>query len=68
MNLHIPRGGAKKAGLPPGTIVYVGKQKTEKTRFRITNYNGTHFEEKETKEIEEILSFKCWRERIHLKF
>jgi magnesium transporter len=56
MNLHIPRGGAKKAGLPPGTIVYVGKQKTEKTRFRITNYNGTHFEEKETKEIEEILS------------
>ena len=46
MNLHIPRGGAKKAGLPPGTIVYVGKQKTEKTRFRITNYTGTHFEEK----------------------
>ncbi|MCW4009852.1 MAG: magnesium/cobalt transporter CorA [Candidatus Bathyarchaeota archaeon] len=47
------RGSAKKAGLPPGTVVYVGKQKTEKTRIRSISYDDTHFEEKENKKIDE---------------
>ena len=54
MNLHRPRGSAKKAGLPPGTIIYVGREKTEKTRLKITTYSEGHFEEKEAETIEEI--------------
>ncbi len=57
MNLHLHKGSAKKAGLPPGTIVYVGKQKNEKTRIRITNYTESSFEEKEAKKIEEAFNF-----------
>jgi hypothetical protein len=43
MNLHMPKGRANKAGLPLGIIIYVGSQKTEKTRLKITNYNEAHF-------------------------
>ncbi len=50
------RGRTKKAGLPPGTVVYIGKQKNEKTRIRVIDYDETHFEEKEAKTIEEVLA------------
>lgn len=55
--LQVIRGRAKKAGLPPGTVVYVGKQKTEKTRIRVIDYAEKHFEEKEAKKIEEVFAF-----------
>jgi magnesium transporter len=56
VNFHIPRGSAKTAGLPPGTVVYVGKQKTEKNRIRTIFYDETNFEEEENKKIEETYS------------
>jgi len=56
MNLHMHRGRSKKAGLPPGTVIYVGSQKTEKIRLRLINYNAACFEEKESEEIEEIIN------------
>ncbi len=58
MHLHVPRGRAKKAGLPPGTVVYVGPQKAEKIRISVINYNEAYFEAKEAKSIEEAFEFK----------
>jgi magnesium transporter len=43
--------------LPPGTVVYVGKKKAQKTRIRLIDYNETHIEEKEIKDVEEAFVF-----------
>jgi magnesium transporter len=59
MNLYKrARGRAKKSGLPPGTVVYIGKQKAEKTQISVINYSEMHFEEKEVKDIEEALDYR----------
>jgi magnesium transporter len=54
----MPRGRARKAGLPPGTVVYVGPQKTDKTHISLINYTETTFEAKEIKSIEDAFEFK----------
>ena len=36
----------KEAGLPPGTLVYVGDKKIEKVRVIIIDYDQTSFQEK----------------------
>ncbi len=55
---HIIRKRSKKAGLPPGTVVYTGDKKTEKVRIAIIDYDEAQFQEKEAKSIEECFSFK----------
>ena len=52
------RGRRKKAGLPPGTIVYVGRKKPVRTKIRIINFDETYMEEKEIKEIDEAIPSK----------
>ena len=52
------KGRRKKAGLPPGTPVYVGKKKPVKTKIRITKFDKAYMEEKEVKEIDEALPSK----------
>jgi magnesium transporter len=47
-----------KAGLPPGSLVHIGKRKVEKTRITIIDYDEEHFQEKEAKSIEECFPFK----------
>lgn len=54
MNLHLPIGSSKKAGMPPGTVVYIGEQQPSKTRIRVISYDDKYFEEKSIDEIEEI--------------
>jgi len=49
---------SKKAGLPPGTLVYVGEKKMEKVRIRYIDYDDTEFREKEAGKIEECFPFK----------
>jgi magnesium transporter len=49
---------SKKAGLPPGTIVFVGEKKRESVRLSVINYNGTQFREQEVNSIEEANSFR----------
>ncbi len=48
----------KKAGLPPGTLIYAGN-KTEKEKARITlfSFNEEIFEEKECADVEECFQF-----------
>jgi magnesium transporter len=52
------KGRRKKAGLPPGTPVYVGKKKLVKTKIRIVNFDEAYMEEKEVKEIDDALPSK----------
>jgi len=47
-----------KAGLPPGSLVHIGKRKVEKTRITIMDYDGEKFQEKEAQTIEECFPFK----------
>jgi magnesium transporter len=48
----------KKAGLPPGTLVHIGKKRAEKPRIIIIDYDQTNFQEKEVKSVEECFPFK----------
>jgi len=57
MILQVVKGRTKKAGLPPGTVVFVGKQKTEKIKIKVIGYDETHFEEKEVEKIEEAFAY-----------
>ena len=55
---RIVKRRAKKVGLPPGTVVYVGEEKSGEVKTRIIDYDDAHFEEKEVKEVEECFPFK----------
>ena len=50
--------GAKKAGLPPGTLIHTGEKKVEKAKISFIDYDEAQFQEKEVKTIEECFPFK----------
>ena len=49
---------SRKAGLPPGTIMYMGDKNREKVKFTVIDYDETQFQEKEIETIESCESFK----------
>ena len=49
---------SQKVGLPPGSLVYVGEERTEPVRITIIDYDQTHLNEEEIETIEECLPFK----------
>ena len=49
---------SKKAGLPPGTVVYVGEKRPSETRIRTINFNESGMEQNEVREIDEIFPLK----------
>jgi len=49
---------AKKAGLPPGTLTYLGEKKMEKPRITIIDYDEAQLQQKEVGSIEECFPFK----------
>ncbi|MEK6776672.1 MAG: magnesium and cobalt transport protein CorA [bacterium] len=52
------RRRSKKAGLAPGTLVHIGKEKTFQAKISIIDYNESRLQEKEVQTIEECLPFK----------
>jgi len=50
---------SKKAGLPPGTLVHIGKKRSEKTRIRLINYDESSFFDKETEDAEEYCAARA---------
>jgi magnesium transporter len=52
------RKSSKKAGLPPGTVVFVGEQKVKETRITIIDYDENQYAEREVKDIEECFPYK----------
>ena len=49
---------SKKAGLPPGTIVFLGEKRSAKVKLSVISYNEANFQEKEISNVEEACSFR----------
>ena len=49
---------SKKAGLPPGTLVHIGEERSGRTRIRVLEYDELNFQEKELEAIEGCFLFK----------
>lgn len=54
----LPIRSSKKVGLPPGTLVHVGKKPTGKVKITIIDYDEHQVVEKEVKTIDECFPFK----------
>ena len=48
----------KKVGLPPGTLIHVGKERVEKVKITTIDYDEKQFAEKEVEKIEDCFPFK----------
>ena len=49
---------SKKAGLPPGTVVFGGEKKVEEVRITVIDYNENQYAEREVEKIEDCFPFK----------
>ena len=49
---------AQKVGMPPGSLVYIGEERTEPVQITVAHYNETHFHEAEVQTIQECLHFR----------
>jgi len=49
---------SEKTGLPPGTPVHVGEQKSQRTKITVIDYDEQHLEEREVETVEECAIFK----------
>jgi len=52
------RRKSRKAGLPPGTLVHVGEEKTAKVKITVIDYDESNLQEKEIVKIDECYPFK----------
>jgi len=48
----------KSLGLPPGSLVHVGKKRTEPVRITLFDYDKHHFEEKQIENIKDCFSYR----------
>ncbi|UCC78254.1 MAG: magnesium/cobalt transporter CorA [Candidatus Zixiibacteriota bacterium] len=49
---------SKKLGLKPGSVVYVGAERTEEVKITIIDYTETEYQEKTVSAVEECFPFK----------
>ena len=49
---------SKKAGLPPGSLVLVGKRRMKKVEISLVDYDETTFEEREISQLDECIPYK----------
>ncbi len=52
------RQPVKKAGLPPGTLVYTGEKQLESVRITVIDYDEKCFQEKRADRVEDCFQFK----------
>jgi magnesium transporter len=57
MSLFLKRS-SKKAGLSPGTVVFVGEKKVEEIRITIIDYDENQYKEREIKNVAECFTYK----------
>jgi magnesium transporter len=57
MSLFLKKS-SKKAGLPPGSVVFVGEKKVEEIRITIIDYDANQYAEREIKNIEDCFACK----------
>ncbi|MBN1273307.1 MAG: magnesium/cobalt transporter CorA [Candidatus Aminicenantes bacterium] len=56
--MNIKSKSTKTVGLPPGTMVHIGKRKKGKTKIEIMDFDKDRFEEKKAAGIEDCFSFR----------
>jgi magnesium transporter len=49
---------ARKVGLPPGTLVHIGEQKTERSTVTLLNYDEQHVQERVADTIDDCLAYR----------
>jgi magnesium transporter len=49
---------SRKAGFQPGSVVYVGRERTEKVSLDVIDYDESHFEERRVSAVEECFPFR----------
>lgn len=49
---------SKKAGLPPGTLLYTGESNLESPRITVMDYDESGFQEKQVDKVEDCFDFK----------
>jgi len=57
-NKRISRKRSQKAGLPPGSLVHIGRQRAEKAKISVIDYDDTQFAEQSFDSIEACFSFR----------
>jgi magnesium transporter len=57
MSLFLKKS-SKKAGLPPGSVIFVGEKKVEEIRITIIDYDANQYAEREIKNIEDCFACK----------
>lgn len=58
MSRHHKKKRSKKVGLPPGTLIHIGEEKTASVRMTIIDYDETSVQMKEAQTVEECLRLK----------
>jgi magnesium transporter len=58
MTSGVVRDRSEKLGLPPGSLIFVGEQKTDAVVLTVSNYDLERFEEKQAASIEDCLSYR----------
>jgi magnesium transporter len=54
---HMIHQISKKAGLSPGTAVYIGRERTERVRMSVMDYDSTNLKEREITDPSECAAF-----------
>jgi magnesium transporter len=52
------KGRSRKVGLPPGSPVHIGEEKTCETKITVLDYDELHLQEKEIERVDEIPQLK----------
>lgn len=52
------RKSSKMVGLPPGTLIHIGEEKTAKIKITIIDYDEAQLQEKEARKVEDCFPFK----------
>jgi magnesium transporter len=56
--LHAVRKRSHKTGLPPGSLVYVGKHETCQSKLTVIDYDETQFTERTVDHVEDLFPYK----------
>lgn len=54
----VPAHPERKVGLPPGSVVFVGEERTDPVEFRVLEYGPDHLVETDRESVEEVLKYR----------
>ena len=54
----IPHDPEQHVGLPPGSVVFVGEERTEPVQFRVLEYGPDHLVETDEESVDEVLTYR----------